>query len=419
MARKLLYILEHYYISTMQTDIHTSIAPIGKTSGATLQQYGESAWHGGALGFEQKYKTNSGALRGEITKLLSDGTAVIILPDKETKLRLPAGFSVGDALYGLFAPDGSWAVYALPSSVIRKSTSLPALEVFGFPKEHLPRISVEALANYMPVISKGDIALFIAAAEFIGAEFHLSERDAVDLTSDLHRQGAPLNAASLRKAAPSARTQTEFRQMTTELVDMLDGEYLPFRQRLAALQSCTDDITLNIREKLQLFLISAADGKSSTFFGILAELLRTKPPEHIAKIASALLETIESRYFMNLCALAANLPMRLWIISENEDLTELTIYRSQKEKSVQYTVSITVETDVLGPTSIRLASFESNISANVYAASNTSRDILADCADDFSQSLGSIGFSQRTVNVTTGTMPMAVSATMPDFKVSI
>lgn len=404
----------------MQTEITTGITPIGETSGATSRTRGGASYHSGSgLYFEQKHKAVGGALRGEITKLLPDGTAVVILPDKETHLHLPTGFSVGDALYGLFAPDGSWNIYALPSAVIRKNTPFSVLEVFGFPKNYLHRISLEALASYMPVISRGDIALFVAAAEFIGAEFHLSESDSVGLTSELHSQGAPLNAASLRKATPSAKTQTEFRQMMTELIDLLDGDYLPFRQKLEALQSCANDFALNVREKLRLFLIGIANGKNSTFFGILTELLRAKPPENIAKIASALLETIESRYFMNLCALAANLPMRLWIISENEDLTELTIYRSQKEKSVQYTVSITIETDALGPTGIRLASFESDISAHVYAANDTSRDILADCANDFSQSLGAIGFSQRTVGLTTSAMPAMTTASIPDIRISI
>lgn len=350
--------------------------------------------------------------------MLPDGVSIIRLPDKEIALRLPSSFTIGDAIYGLFTADGSWTAYAVPAAVARKNNAASILELFGLPQNYLHRSSVESLMQYMPAVSKGDVTAFVAAAEFIAIEFHLPESDVIGLVADLHSNGSPLSAAAMRKAVPSTITQSEFSHILSDLISVLDHEFLPFRQRLVNVLAIAGDNSRDARERLTAFLLGTP-GKEETLFGLLAELMRTSPPAKIKESAAKILEALESRYFMNLCALAAGLPMRLWIALDNHNLGEISIQRTYKEKSVMHTVSLLMETEELGTTGIHLASYERQITARVYAAQDKARDVLSEEAEGFAQALGSIGFSRQSVSVATGTMPPSVVAARPEIRVSI
>lgn len=401
----------------MPASVLRNIAPVSEVGSASSPHTGSRHSQADAR-HDAPRKSPEVSIRGEVTRILQDGVSVVRLPDKEITLRLPSSFAPGDAIYGLFASDGSWTAYAVPAAVARKNTAASVLELFGLPQNYLYRLSVESLLRYMPAISKGDIAAFVAAAEFIATEFHLPESDVVGLVTDLHSNGSPLSAAAMRKAMPSTITQAEFSHLLADLTSVLDHEFLPFQQRLVNLLAVAGDASRDARERLKLFLLGPT-GNNETLFGLLAELMRTSPPAKIAEFASKILEALESRYFMNLCALAAGLPMRLWIALDNYNFAEISIQRTQKEKSILHTVSLLMETDELGITGIHLASYERQITARIYAAQDKSRDILAEEAEEFAQALGAIGFSRQSVSVTTGVMPPPVIAARSEIRLSI
>ncbi len=389
----------------MQTIINSTIPAVSEIGGIA-QLHAESKDRRSGQFFDLDRNRHDNPLRGEISKIGSDGIAVIRLPNKDIQLKLPPAFSVGDILYGIISPGDAWTVYAIPSTIIRKNTPEAILEVFNFPQNSLIQVSIQALADYIPIVSKGDISAFAYAVETICTQFNLPESNAVGLAVDLHRHGVALNMQSIQKAIPSVMSQSEFYNLITKLADSLEGQYLPFRDRIETMLSAVADPLRDVRDKIKFFMIGKTGGRDSSLFGLLAELLRAEPPHNAAAIAQSLIKTIESRYFMNLCALAAGLPMRFWVASDRNMTTEIAIQRTQKEHAAHYSVSLSVESEALGLIGIHLSSFEQAITARFYAENNSSRDILAEYADEFAHSLESAGYKQSSVGITTGSMPI-------------